>query len=94
MPGIEEFGPNSYLNVPGKTVAVKTGTTDDKRDNWAVGYTKSITVGVWVGNNDNSKMNPKIALRRNRSPLRFGTESCASCLPRNMKTELWISQIK
>lgn len=58
---IEEFGPNSYLNIPGKTVAVKTGTTDDKRDNWAVGYTKSITVGVWVGNNDNSPMNPKIA---------------------------------
>jgi membrane carboxypeptidase/penicillin-binding protein PbpC len=58
---MEEFGPNSYLNVPGKTVSVKTGTTDDKRDNWTVGYTKSITVGVWVGNNDNSKMNPKIA---------------------------------
>ncbi len=58
---LEEFGPNSYLNIPGKTVAVKTGTTDDKRDNWAIGYTKSITVGVWVGNNDNSKMNPKIA---------------------------------
>ena len=58
---IEEFGPNSYLNVPGKTVATKTGTTDDKRDNWTVGYTKSITVGVWVGNNDNSRMNPKIA---------------------------------
>lgn len=58
---IDEFGPNSYLNIPGKTVAVKTGTTDDKRDNWAVGYTKSITVGVWVGNNDNSPMNPKIA---------------------------------
>jgi len=58
---IEEFGPNSYLNIPGKTVSVKTGTTDDKRDNWAIGYTKSITVGVWVGNNDNSKMNPKIS---------------------------------
>ncbi len=58
---LEEFGPNSYLNVPGKTVAVKTGTTDDKRDNWAIGFTKSITVGVWVGNNDNSPMNPKIA---------------------------------
>jgi membrane peptidoglycan carboxypeptidase len=42
-------------------VAVKTGTTDDKRDNWAVGYTKSVTVGVWVGNNDNSKMDPKLA---------------------------------
>ncbi|MBI5127137.1 PBP1A family penicillin-binding protein [Candidatus Roizmanbacteria bacterium] len=58
---LDVFGPNSYLNIPGKTVAVKTGTTDDKRDNWAVGYTKSITVGVWVGNNDNSAMNPKIA---------------------------------
>ncbi|MBI4973456.1 transglycosylase domain-containing protein [Candidatus Roizmanbacteria bacterium] len=56
-----EFGLRSYLNVPGKTVAVKTGTTDDKRDNWAIGFTKGITVGVWVGNNDNTKMNPKIA---------------------------------
>jgi len=58
---LEVFGPNSYLNIPGKTVAVKTGTTDDKRDNWAVGYTNSLTVGVWAGNNDNSPMNPKIA---------------------------------
>lgn len=55
------FGPSSLLNVSGKTVAVKTGTTDDKRDNWAVGYTPSISVGVWVGNNDNSAMNPAIA---------------------------------
>ncbi len=55
------FGTGSLLNVSGKTVAVKTGTTDDKRDNWAVGYTPSIAVGVWVGNNDNSPMNPKIA---------------------------------
>lgn len=58
---LEAFGPNSYLNIPGKTVSVKTGTTNDKRDNWAIGYTKSITVGVWAGNNDNSPMNPKIA---------------------------------
>ncbi len=58
---MEVFGPRSYLNIPGKTVAVKTGTTDDKRDNWAVGYTKSLVVGVWVGNNDNSKMDPRIA---------------------------------
>lgn len=56
-----EFGTNSLLNVLGKTVAVKTGTTDDKRDNWAVGFTPSVVVGVWVGNNDNSPMNPKIA---------------------------------
>lgn len=55
------FGANSYLNVPGKTVAVKTGTTDDKRDNWTVGFTKDIALGVWVGNNDNSKMNQLLA---------------------------------
>ncbi len=58
---VDAFGPNSYLRVAGKTVAVKTGTTDDKRDNWAIGFTKSVTVGAWVGNNDNTPMNPKIA---------------------------------
>ena len=57
----EVFGERSYLNIPGKTVAVKTGTTDDKRDNWTVGYTNSVAVGVWVGNNDNSAMNPQLA---------------------------------
>jgi membrane peptidoglycan carboxypeptidase len=55
------FGPSSYLNIPGRTVAVKTGTTDEKRDNWTIGYTPSFVVGVWVGNNNNEKMNPKIA---------------------------------
>ena len=58
---LDVFGANSYLNIPGKTVAVKTGTTNDKRDNWAVGFTKGITVGIWSGNNDNSPMNQKIA---------------------------------
>lgn len=56
-----EFGPNSYLRIPGRTVSVKTGTTDEKRDNWTVGYTPSYVVGVWVGNNDNSVMNQAIA---------------------------------
>lgn len=55
------FGPNSWLVVPGKTVSVKTGTTDDKKDNWTVGYTPSFAVGVWVGNNDNSAMHPSLA---------------------------------
>lgn len=55
------FGPNSVLNIGGRTVAVKTGTTDEKRDNWAVGYTPSITVGVWVGNNDNTPMDPVVS---------------------------------
>lgn len=55
------FGASSFLNIPGKTVSVKTGTTDDKRDNWTVGYTPSHVVGVWVGNNDNTPMNQAIA---------------------------------
>lgn len=49
------FGANSYLNM-GDRVAVKTGTTNDRRDNWTVGWTTSTIVGVWVGNNDNSAM--------------------------------------
>lgn len=50
------FGTNSLLNVPGRKVAVKTGTTNDKRDNWTIGGTPQAVVGVWVGNNDNSPM--------------------------------------
>lgn len=57
----EAFGTGSSLRVSGKTVAVKTGTTDEKRDNWTIGYTPSFVVGVWVGNNDNTPMNPNIA---------------------------------
>lgn len=54
------FGPSSLLNIPGHTVAVKTGTTDDKRDNLTYGYTPEVVVGVWVGNMDNSRMNPAL----------------------------------
>ncbi|MBA3723465.1 MAG: PBP1A family penicillin-binding protein [Candidatus Levybacteria bacterium] len=55
------FGARSALNIAGKQVSVKTGTTDEKRDNWTIGYTPSYVVGVWVGNNDNSPMNNAIA---------------------------------
>jgi 1A family penicillin-binding protein len=57
----EVFGARSLLVIPGHTVAVKTGTTDDKRDNWTMGYTSSVVVGAWVGNNDNSPMSPTLA---------------------------------
>jgi len=57
----DEFGLHSYLYVPGFTVAAKTGTTDDKRDNWTEGYTPSFVVGAWVGNNDNTPMNQALA---------------------------------
>jgi len=52
----EVFGLGNALVVPGHTVAVKTGTTNDIRDNWTIGYTPSIVIGVWAGNNDNSPM--------------------------------------
>ena len=50
------FGANSYLNMSGRSIAVKTGTTNDKRDNWTIGWSTKAVVGVWVGNNDNSQM--------------------------------------
>ena len=51
-----EFGTNSVLNVPGKIVSVKTGTTNNLRDNWTIGYTPHLLVATWVGNNDNTPM--------------------------------------
>ncbi len=50
------FGEKNNLVISGKTVAAKTGTTNNFRDAWTVGYTPSIIAGVWVGNNDNSEM--------------------------------------
>lgn len=52
----EVFGPNSLLNISGRKALVKTGTTNDKRDNWTIGGTMDAMVAVWVGNNDNSPM--------------------------------------
>ncbi|MDD3679755.1 MAG: PBP1A family penicillin-binding protein [Candidatus Shapirobacteria bacterium] len=50
------FGANSIINIPGFQVAVKTGTTNNLRDNWTIGYTPNVLVAAWVGNNDNSPM--------------------------------------
>lgn len=49
------FGEGSMLYI-GRPAAVKTGTTEDWRDNWTVGYTPDLVVGVWVGNADNEPM--------------------------------------
>ena len=53
------FGYNSQLYFPDYQVAAKTGTTNNYKDAWTIGYTPSITAGVWVGNNNNAEMSKK-----------------------------------
>ena len=51
------FGPHSWLNITDHPeVAVKTGTTQNLRDNWTIGYNADVLAAVWVGNNDNTPM--------------------------------------
>ena len=56
-----EFGGNSPLYFPGEDVAAKTGTTNDYWDVWILGYTPSVAIGAWAGNNDNTPMEKRIA---------------------------------
>ncbi len=58
LPG---YGANSPLEFTDRPVAVKTGTTNDFRDVWIVGYTPNLVVGAWAGNNNNSSMVKKTA---------------------------------
>lgn len=55
------FGENSFLYFPGYAVAAKTGTTNDYRDAWVIGYTPHIVMGAWAGNNDNTPMEKRVA---------------------------------
>ncbi len=52
---------HSALHFPGVDVAAKTGTTNDYRDAWIIGYTPNLAVGAWAGNNDNRPMEKKIS---------------------------------
>lgn len=57
-----EYGiESSPFYFAGRQVAAKTGTTNDSRDAWVIGYSPNLTVGVWAGNNDNSPMVKKVA---------------------------------
>lgn len=55
------FGSQSPLYFPGKDVAAKTGTTNDYKDAWIIGYTPKVAVGAWAGNNNNTSMEKKVA---------------------------------
>ncbi|HEY4500744.1 MAG TPA: PBP1A family penicillin-binding protein [Candidatus Paceibacterota bacterium] len=58
---LPEYPLDSPLSIRGYEVAVKTGTTNDTRDAWTIGYTPSVALGVWVGNNDNTPMVKSVA---------------------------------
>ena len=55
------YGANSVIYFPGRDVAVKTGTTNNYKDAWIIGYTPSVVVGTWAGNNDNTPMAKKVS---------------------------------
>lgn len=57
---VQAFGSRSELVIPGKIVSAKTGTTNDLKDNWTVGFTPEFLVITWVGNNDNTPMNRNV----------------------------------
>ncbi|MFZ1721633.1 MAG: penicillin-binding transpeptidase domain-containing protein, partial [Microgenomates group bacterium] len=57
---VESFGSRSELVIPDQIVSAKTGTTNDLRDNWTVGFTPEYLVMTWVGNNDNQAMNSAV----------------------------------
>lgn len=66
----QAFGTSSYLVVNGHPeVSVKTGTTNDRRDNWTIGYTKQAVVVVWVGNNNNTSMGGAVSGVSGASPI-------------------------
>lgn len=50
------FGGGAWLSIPGREVAAKTGTTNDSKDAWTVGYTPNLVTVVWGGNNDSTPM--------------------------------------
>ncbi|MPZ51001.1 MAG: penicillin-binding protein [Dehalococcoidia bacterium] len=53
---VSMFGANSPLNLPGRPAAVKSGSSDNSRDAWAIGFTPELVTGVWVGNANNAPM--------------------------------------
>lgn len=63
------FGANNYLTLGNRPVAAKTGTTNDFRDGWTIGYTPSLVTAVWTGNNDNTVMKGKADGSNTAAPI-------------------------
>lgn len=64
------FGSGSQLNIKGHPeVAVKTGTTNEMRDNWTIGFNHQYVVASWVGNNNNTKMGYLVSGTTGAAPI-------------------------
>lgn len=81
------FGASSELVIPGQVVSVKTGTTNDYRDNWTIGYTPRYLVASWVGNNDNSPMGGVVSGVSGAAPI---WHEVMSYILKDKKTSPWI----
>lgn len=66
---MQAFGPSSELKIGNKFVSVKTGTTNDYKDNWTIGYTPQYVVAVWVGNNDRTPMSGIVSGLTGAAPI-------------------------
>lgn len=66
---LQEFGSNSELRIGKLKIPVKTGTTNDFRDNWTIGYTSNYLVAVWVGNNDHTPMSGLVSGITGAAPI-------------------------
>lgn len=63
------FGAVNSLQLPGYQVAVKTGTTNEKKDNWTIGWTPNLLTAVWVGNNNNTSMGKLVSGVSGAAPI-------------------------
>ncbi|MCA9893220.1 MAG: transglycosylase domain-containing protein [Anaerolineae bacterium] len=63
------MGSNSALYTPNIATSVKTGTTDDWKDNWTVGFTRNVAIGIWVGNNDGTPMSSRSSGLTSAAPI-------------------------
>ncbi len=80
------FGCPNALEMPdGRPAAAKTGTTNDYRDGWTVGYTPQLVTGVWVGNTDNSPMD-EIAGSRGAAPI---WQAIMAWAHKDLPVEVW-----
>jgi membrane peptidoglycan carboxypeptidase len=89
------FGANSWLQI-GRPAAVKTGTTNDVRDIWTIGYTPELTVGVWVGNADGAPMDGNLSGIAGAGPIwnRFMRAALADVAPQEFARPSGIVQVE